>query len=215
MTEPLTTFLETRLALWQLLRIPYVTPPTEDLHEALSEAVSVYSALTGHEIPPLHPLDSAGESPEFHRLFIGPAALVAPPFESVYRSPEQCLMQEETLRVRSFYRQHGLTLPADLHEPDDHLGYELEFYTHLQRQVIEALARGESTQAARQIHAQQRFYAEHLKQWLPAFCRRLIDGTRSPFYRSLGRITRELLNTERPVLAALVTQIPVKEEDAV
>src|SRR4051794_22478979 len=34
------------------------------------------------------------ESEEYHRLFIGPGPLVAPPWESYYRSKEQLLFEE-------------------------------------------------------------------------------------------------------------------------
>ena len=44
---------------------------------------------------------------EYMRLFIGPEKLIAPPWESVYRSKSGLLFQENTLTVRDIYRRNG------------------------------------------------------------------------------------------------------------
>src|SRR6476661_2745176 len=40
---------------------------------------------------------------EYTRLFLGPRHRPAPPYESVYRSPQKLMMQDVTMEVRSFY----------------------------------------------------------------------------------------------------------------
>lgn len=192
-------FTEIRLALFQLLQAAYTAPATPDMAEALGEVAAVYMALLDRKVPELGLPDGAADVAEFHRLFVGPGALVAPPFESVYRSPEQVLMQAETLAVRQFYRSCGKELAPDRSEPDDFLPFELEFYVYLQTQ-------------AHGLEAMRRFSTEHLERWIPAFCERVIAGTRSPFYRSLAVITREVILAESQVLTAIAQQL-IAEED--
>ena len=68
---------------------------------------------------------------DFNRLFIGPDKLQAPPYESCYLNPERILMQAETLRVRSKYKEAGLEISHKNVEPDDFMGFELEFLLFL------------------------------------------------------------------------------------
>ena len=59
---------------------------------------------------------------DYARLFIGPAKVLTPPWESVYFSEERLVFQEETLQVREWYRRFDLQ-SVKLHaEPDDHVG---------------------------------------------------------------------------------------------
>ncbi|HYF92440.1 MAG TPA: molecular chaperone TorD family protein [Symbiobacteriaceae bacterium] len=183
-------FAEIRLALFQLLQAAYTAPATPELAEALREVAAVYLDLVERPAPPLGLPDGAADVAEFHRLFVGPGALVAPPYESVYLSTEKVLMQAETLAVREFYRSYGKELAPDHREPDDFLAFELEFYAYLQTQV-------------HGLEAMQRFCTEHLERWVPTFCERVITATRSPFYRSLAEITREVILTEGQVLTAI------------
>lgn len=65
------------------------------------------------------------------KLFVGVQEVLAAPWESVYFSADRSLFQRETLDVRKYYREHGLELTRIHHEPEDHLGYELEFASQL------------------------------------------------------------------------------------
>lgn len=192
---------EIRLSLFRLLQAAYAAPANTELAETLREVAQVYMALIERPVPPLGELDAGNDVAEFNRLFVGPGALVAPPYESVYLSPEQVLMQAETLAVRHFYRSFGKELAPDRHEPDDHLAFELEFYAYLHT----------IRPQGRRLQAMQRFHTEHLERWVPACCDRIIAGTRSPFYRSLAVITREVILTESQVLTAIAEQISSKE----
>ena len=64
-------------------------------------------------------LDAARD--EYTRLFVGPAALPAPVWESPYRTKELTLFQENTLSVRAAYRAHGLEPKRVQRVPDDHV----------------------------------------------------------------------------------------------
>ncbi|MFZ5817775.1 MAG: TorD/DmsD family molecular chaperone [Bacillota bacterium] len=207
----ITPFLETRLALFQLLQAAFAAPVTPDLAEALAEASGLYADLVGLSAPPLPEPSLPEDLHEFHRLFVGPAALVAPPYESVYLSAAKALRQEETLAVRSCYQAHGLGLPPGSTEPDDHLAYELAFYAHLQARALEAQAGGGEVLPL--LAAQAAFRTEHLQRWVPAFAARVIEGSRSPFYRSLALLLRDVVRSEDRILATLTERLVAKEEN--
>lgn len=124
--------------------------------------------------------------PEFTRLFIGPRHVPAPPYESVYRSTARALMQEITLEVRRKYRAAGLLVRNFNREPDDHIGLELEFMYFLNRQAAAALERQQFAAVFTAIDWQQQFLAEHLSQWVPAFCQDTAENTGQDFFRKLA-----------------------------
>ncbi len=56
------------------------------------------------------------------RLFIGPWALPAPPWGSVWLDKESVLFGDSTLALRQWMRENGIALEADGNEPEDHFG---------------------------------------------------------------------------------------------
>lgn len=107
----------------------------------------------------------------FNRLFVGPAAPLAPPYASAYLDPEHRLMGDVTGRVAAIYDAIGLRSPLSGSVPDDHIALELDA----------ALAFGELLRghgAARPVDAPlamlwRYFVCEHLALWLPAFTARI------------------------------------------
>ncbi|HSO27591.1 MAG TPA: molecular chaperone TorD family protein, partial [Anaerolineales bacterium] len=92
-------------------------------------------------------LQSALEG-DYNRLFVGPAKVLAPPWESVYLTKERLIFQEQTLQVRGWFRRFGLEVENLYHEPDDHIGLELLFLAHLAELSVAALEEGEQTEFA-------------------------------------------------------------------
>lgn len=92
-----------------------------------SELERTYSAITRH-FPGTAPLVENWEEVEFifNRLFVGPSALEAPPFASVYLDTEPLVMSKTTLQVRKMYASIGLESPWKNKLPDDHISLELD-----------------------------------------------------------------------------------------
>lgn len=65
---------------------------------------------------------------DFNRLFVGPAAVPAPPYASAYLE-EPTLMGSPALKVREAYRTLGLQVPDQGSTPDDHIAFELDALT--------------------------------------------------------------------------------------
>ena len=114
---------------------------------------------------------------EFNRLFVGPDAPKAPPYEACYRNPERTLMQEETLRVRAFYRKAGLEIKNLNTQPDDFIAFELEFL----------LGMLEDGSAEKKEYARD-FLRDHLLVWTTDHVKEIRDNTKQPVILSMATI---------------------------
>ena len=134
--------------------------------------------------------------PEFTRLFIGPHHLPAPPYESVYRSVERVLMQKITIEVREKYRDAGLEVKNLGHEPDDHIGLELEFMYYLNRKATDGLKREDLPAMLTAVETQNFFLTEHLSQWVPTFCDDIAANACQDFFRCLAGFVKGFIRED-------------------
>jgi TorA maturation chaperone TorD len=112
---------------------------------------------------------------EYARIFLAAgvyteARNVAVPYESVFTSKEQLLMQDSRDDVRRWYLREGFMVDASLHEPEDHLALELEFMAELSATALRLLENGERggiSDLIANLASQQAFIAAHLLNWLP------------------------------------------------
>jgi putative dimethyl sulfoxide reductase chaperone len=119
------------------------------------------------------------ERDEYNRLFVGPGPLVAPAWESYYRSKEQLLFDNCNYEVRKQYHQFGLQNVRENNEPDDHLLLELEFMIYLAELSIKKI---ESIELVDLLSSQISILENHLSVWIPYFCKRIIENTHSQLY---------------------------------
>ena len=119
---------------------------------------------------------------DFNRLFVGPDVLKAPPYESCYLNPERTLMQGETMRVRAKYREAGLEIARKNVEPDDFMGFELEFLLYLISSESEA-------------HHKliPRFMQEHLLVWYRPHVAAVRSGSRHPICLAMALILEGIM----------------------
>lgn len=128
---------------------------------------------------------------EYTRLFIGPARLPAPPWESVYRGEDRLLLQSSTLEVRALYRSQG-ALPA--HYPavaDDHVALELAFLHLVSSRAQEALANGADVDYPALLSlaaSMDQIVNEHLLAWLPRFSYALSCDDPQGYYAICARL---------------------------
>ena len=128
---------------------------------------------------------------DYTRLFIGPEAPPAPPWESVYISRDKLLFQENTNRVKRFYEACGFKLENSEHEAADHIGFELDFMYHMSTQT---LASFENTQVFKTLLEQQNgFLKQHLLAFSNAFSGNIAEHASTDFYRAAAVILQEFL----------------------
>ncbi|MEY2816717.1 MAG: molecular chaperone [Chloroflexota bacterium] len=98
----------------------------------------------------------------FNRLFVGPRALLAPPYASIYLDNDQSrVMSESTIQIRQFYGLLGLVSPWLNKIPDDHIALELDALW----QIETALLNSDSPQ----LQDMRDYLLAHLQEWTPKF----------------------------------------------
>lgn len=129
-------------------------------------------------------------------LFVGPGAPLASPWESVQMHGDEALVfQRETLDVRARYREFGLQVERLYHEPDDHIGYEIEFVAVLARAEADALAKGDAAEASRAAAAKAGFLEDHLVRWAAQWADSVLDHAKTDFYRGIAHLVKGFVRT--------------------
>ncbi len=126
---------------------------------------------------------------DYHNLFVGPGKLLAPPWESVYRSPDHLLFDNHTLQVRHEYRRFGMPIPHLYSEPEDHLGLELRFVAHLSQLGLAALDQNRPEVLDAVTGEISSFLNEHLLSWAPYCLNLVIEKATSDYYRGCAHLT--------------------------
>jgi TorA maturation chaperone TorD len=130
------------------------------------------------------------EKDEFHRLFFGPEMILAPPWESVYRSKEKLLFDQTTEDVRRFYHEFDLEFIRENHEPDDHLVIELEFILHLNSLCLKETER---YRVASLLDKQIEFFDLHLNKWVGPFSEKILKNTDSLLYKGAALMLKDFI----------------------
>lgn len=133
-----------------------------------SDAKGMKTAYT--ELAKLHPApivdDWSAVEFSFNRLFVGPRALLAPPYASIYLENDQNrVMSESTMQIRQFYGLLGLVSPWLNKIPDDHIALELDALW----QIETALANSDSPQ----LSDMREYLLAHMQIWIPKFRQRI------------------------------------------
>lgn len=132
---------------------------------------------------------------DYHRLFVGPGKLLAPPYESFYRNADGLLMQQETLQVRDFYKKVGVAVAEQGTEPDDHIVLELELMCYLLYKTGKSL-RETGKFDLRSYRYYREFYRKHLQQWIYLHCADILCHSRTSICRGMGTILKGFMELE-------------------
>ncbi len=129
----------------------------------------------------------------WQRLFLGPWALPAPPWGSVWLDRENVLFGDSTLALRQWMRDNQIVFAPGQNEPEDHIGTLLMMAAWLLEENREAEC--------------EQLLAWHLLPWAGRWLAVFGKHATHPFYEALGELTRL-------TLAAWQTQllIPVAEK---
>lgn len=131
----------------------------------------------------------------FQRLFIGPQALPAPPWGSVWLDRENVLFGESTLALRQWMRENGIVFAGSQNEPEDHFGSLLLLAAWLEENTCH--------QECDQL------LAWHLLPWSGRFLDVFISGADHPFYRAAGKLAQLTLAGWRSGLLMPVANRPL------
>ncbi len=143
---------------------------------------------------------------DYTRMFIGPARLQAPPYESAYRTADRLLFQPETLSVREIYRGYGLMSARLGSEPDDHIGLELQFLCETCHMAAEMASADEMVGLDQVLRDQRHFLDEHLLPWAHRFASDIAASAETGFYRAMGQLLSGYLAIDRQILDELLQE---------
>ncbi len=142
---------------------------------------------------------------DYTRLFIGLGTLPTAPWESVYFNRERLVFQEQTLQVREWYSSFGLQNEKLNREPDDHIGLEILFVSHLASLALQAIERDDQDSLEKNLQAQRDFLSEHLLRWGPMWVTLVTQYAATGFYRGIAHLAHGAMLA---LAAALTISMP-------
>lgn len=148
--------------------------------------------------PVLDTLSTPNDEPlrdAWQRLFIGPYALPAPPWGSVWLDRESVLFGDSTLALRQWMRDNGIALEAQQNEPEDHFGTLLLLAAWLSENGRE--------------EARDQLLAWHLLPWSGRFLEVLAQQAGHPFYVALAQLAQLTLASWQSALIIPVAKKPL------
>jgi TorA maturation chaperone TorD len=127
------------------------------------------------------------------KLFIGLNIMPTPPWESVYFSEKHMVFQEQTIQVREWYARFGVQAERINNEPDDHIGLEMLFISHLASLALQAIKEDDQNKLNDILQAQRDFLSEHLLRWGPVWAKLVKQYANTDFYRGIAHLTHGAL----------------------
>ncbi len=149
---------------------------------------------------------------EYARVFLAAGVYIkerrtAIPYESVFTSDEHLMMQASRDDVVRFYREDGFQVDSALHEPEDHLSFELEYLSGMNSRALALATEKDADGLHRNVERQRAFIENHLLNWVPSLREVAQDYARLAFYLGLLFITEGALEQSKGMLDDIAAQI--------
>lgn len=172
----------------------------EELDPAIAEGIRDMTSAVRHA----HEVAREDLATDYAHTFLSAGSTKnekrACPFESVFTSDQGLLMQEARDEVYRLMLAEHVEPDGRLHVPEDHISFECEFMAVLGERAIEALAAGDEQEAVRLLEAQRSFHAEHLENWIGAFCDAVLACCRTRFYGGMAKMTRSFVHLDAELM---------------
>lgn len=152
---------------------------------------------------------------DYARVFLAAGTYegdAACPYESIYTSEDGLLMQEARDEVVGLFAAWGAGVDKCVHEPEDHVSFELDFMAYLADRAAEALASGDEKLCARALTSSREFAQRHLLNWFDAWGKRIVACAEQPFYPALFKITRAYVREDVALLADMMRAVGAQAE---
>lgn len=149
---------------------------------------------------------------EYARIFLAAGVYVksdktAIPYESVFTSPERIMMQASRDDVVRRFARDGFKVNPDLHEPEDHLSFELEYLAHMNDRAVALAEAGDAVGLRANFARQAAFIDEHILNWLPALTEAARGFAKLAFYLGMLLVAQGTAETCREALAELADEV--------
>lgn len=142
---------------------------------------------------------------EYARVFLaagiyGAKNWAAVPYESVFTSEEHAMMGDSRADLLKVFSHDGFKVDPSLHEPEDHLSFELEYLSHMSAAAAELLEQGRIGELRINIKRQATFINKHLLNWVPALLEKSKEYAKTSFYLGMLYVMIGSLEQSRAVL---------------
>lgn len=122
----------------------------------------------------------------YTRLFLGPPAMLAPPYASYYLDRNAGVMGPSSVEMMKLYSRAGLRIDDEFKEMPDHITVVLEFlYFLLFRKGLLPTGTAPADEAELE-NTMVLFLKNYFFPWIPEFCGRITAAGEHPFYTALG-----------------------------
>lgn len=131
---------------------------------------------------------------EYARVFLAAGTYTqerttAIPYESAFTSEEQLMMQDARDDVLFHFRHDGFKIDPSLHEPEDHLSFELEYLSCMSKRAKDLSMHEQWNELELNIARQSEFIELHLLNWLPALLETAQKYAQLTFYIGMLLVT--------------------------
>ena len=153
---------------------------------------------------------------EYARVFLAAGVfsrekMTAVPYESVFTSEEHLVMGESRDDVVRRFLADGFKVNPDLHEPEDHLSFELEYISHMSGRALELLGAGDLEALVANIARQVEFIDAHLLNWVGDLYETAREYAKTTFYTGMLLVAMGAAEQSRDLLAAVAGQLRTGE----
>jgi len=141
----------------------------------------------------------------YNRLFVGPAAPEAAPWETVYvgSAAERALFGCVTLEARRAYVEQGLIPQGYPNVSDDHVAIELDFMRLLGERAREAYGAGDAGAAFAALGASAGFLRDHVLLWAGGFAEALARAPHGALYSEAAAVLAAFAAADAQLVAEL------------
>ena len=143
----------------------------------------IHAASYLRKINTEHPLDYDLIINDHLELFGGKGHAPAPPYSSVYMSPDHIMNDTVSIETGKIYNAYGWTSKLKGEIPDDHLGVELQFINLLLNKYTEL----EDDVCRREIRTDLlKFIGTYINPWISEWNRSVQEHAETDFYKGIA-----------------------------
>ena len=161
----------------------------EALKKELSQILSIHQDLQ-------NPLQREELETEYNRLFAHLGSAKCPPYETEFGLENIYQKTEAMADIGGFYSAFGLEIASHSADRVDFLSTELEFMAYLTLNQAYAVEHDRGEQLEISVDTQKKFLQEHLGRWISTFSKILQLCTQSHYYRCLGDLLENFIESE-------------------
>ncbi len=151
---------------------------------------------------------------EYARIFLAAGVFSqerrsAVPYESVFTTEEHVMMGGTRDELIDWFIQDGFKVNPDLHEPEDHISFELEYLAHMNAKAAALIRDGRNMDAIKNVKRQRRFIEQHLLNWIGQLQEAAEEYAKTTFYTGMLKVCQGALEQACDALTCVSDELPL------